>query len=61
MSVLSLSSSFALVGPGAVGLYYGGLLAHAGARLHVLARSDFDVMSTDGITIRVIDPASDAL
>ena len=61
MSVLSLSSSFALVGPGAVGLYYGGLLAHAGASLRVLARSDFDVMSKDGMTIRMIDPGSNAL
>ena len=58
---LSLSSSFALVGPGAVGLYYGGLLAHAGASLRVLARSDFDVMSKDGMTIRMIDPGSNAL
>jgi 2-dehydropantoate 2-reductase len=61
MSALSLSSSFALVGPGAVGLYYGGLLAHAGAPLHVLARSDLDAMSAEGITIRIIDPQTDGL
>lgn len=61
MSSLSLSSRYALVGPGAIGLYYGGLLAKAGASLHVLARSDHAAMSADGITIRMIDPRTDAL
>lgn len=48
----------ALVGPGAIGLYYGGLLAKAGLRLHVLARSDYEALRTDGINIRMIDPVS---
>jgi 2-dehydropantoate 2-reductase len=61
MSLLSLSSRFALVGPGAIGLYYGGLLAKAGAPLHVLARSDVASMQTDGITIRMIDPTTNVL
>lgn len=55
MSSLSLSSQYALVGPGAIGLYYGGLLAKSGAPLHVLARSDFDTMQVDGIAIRMMD------
>lgn len=61
MSVLSLSSSFVLVGPGAIGLYYGGFLAKAGAPLHVLARSDYSTMSEQGILVRMIDPQTDVL
>lgn len=61
MSLLSLSSRYALVGPGAIGLYYGGLLAKAGSALHVLARSDFTAMSERGLTIRMIDPQTDEL
>ena len=55
------NTSWALVGPGAIGLYYGGLLGQSGAKLHVLARSDADAMSHDGITIRMIDPVTDQL
>lgn len=61
MSDLSLSSSYALVGPGAIGLYYGGILAKAGGSLHVLARSDYSVMSKRGIVVRMIDPQTDVL
>ncbi len=61
MSAVSLSSSFALLGPGAIGLYYGGFLAKAGASLHVLARSDAAVMSERGILIRMIDPRTEEL
>jgi 2-dehydropantoate 2-reductase len=53
--------SCALVGPGAIGLYYGGLLAKAGAALHVLARSDAAVLRADGINIRIVDPRSGEL
>ena len=64
-STASLSSnapqSWALVGPGAVGLYYGGLLARDGAALHVLARSDYAELAADGIVIRMVDPRSGAL
>lgn len=51
----------ALVGPGAIGLYYGGLLAKSEVALHVLARSDYEALSADGITIRMIDPRTDEL
>lgn len=61
MTSFSLSSRYALVGPGAIGLYYGGLLAKAGASLHVLARSDYATLLADGITIRMIDPKTDVL
>jgi 2-dehydropantoate 2-reductase len=53
--------SWALVGPGAIGLYYGGLLAKSGAALHVLARSDYAALSADGIMIRMVDPRSGEL
>ena len=45
----------ALVGPGAVGLYYGGLLAKSGVRLKVLARSDYAALHAEGITLRMMD------
>ena len=41
-----------LVGPGAIGLYYGGLLAQSGVPLRILARSDAETLSTDGIELR---------
>ena len=47
-----------LVGPGAIGLYYGGLLARSGIRLQVLARSDYSTLRSDGITLRMIDVKS---
>ncbi len=40
-----------LVGTGAVGGYYGGRLAQAGARITALCRSDYDAVSRKGITI----------
>jgi 2-dehydropantoate 2-reductase len=43
--------SWALVGPGAVGLYYGGLLATDGRQLHVLARSDAAALKSQGILL----------
>ncbi|MFO8027831.1 MAG: 2-dehydropantoate 2-reductase [Opitutales bacterium] len=43
--------SWALVGPGAVGLYYGGLLAADGRRIHVLARSDASALKAQGILV----------
>lgn len=53
--------SCALVGPGAIGLYYGGLLAKSGVDLHVLARSDSEALRADGMTIRMVDPRSGEL
>jgi 2-dehydropantoate 2-reductase len=54
-------NSVALVGPGAVGLYYGGLLAQSGATLHVLARSDATALREDGIQVRMMDPQAGGL
>jgi 2-dehydropantoate 2-reductase len=51
----------ALVGPGAIGLYYGGLLAKSGIDLQVLARSDAAALRADGIVIRMVDPRSGQL
>ncbi len=42
-------SSVAVVGSGAIGLYYGGRLAEAGGDVRFLARSDFDEVSQNGI------------
>jgi len=61
MSFLSSSTRCALVGPGAIGLYYGGLLAKAGAGLQVLARSDAAALRENGITLRMVDPRSGEL
>lgn len=58
---MSEMNQWGLVGPGAIGLYYGGLLAQAGVALQVLARSDYTVLCADGIRIRMVDPGSRAL
>jgi 2-dehydropantoate 2-reductase len=42
-------NSVALVGSGAIGLYYGGRLAEAGGDVRFLARSDFDTLAQNGI------------
>lgn len=52
---------WALVGPGAVGLYYGGRIANTGRSLSVLARSDYKVLNRDGIQIAMVDPASNTV
>jgi 2-dehydropantoate 2-reductase len=39
----------AIVGSGALGMYYGGRLAEAGGDVRFLARSDFDALARDGI------------
>ncbi|MEA3207169.1 MAG: 2-dehydropantoate 2-reductase [Chthoniobacter sp.] len=44
-------SSIAVVGPGAVGCYYGGMLAQAGANVHFLMRSDLAAVRQRGLTI----------
>jgi len=41
----------AVVGSGAVGCYFGGLLAHAGEDVHFLMRSDLAVVRERGLTI----------
>ncbi len=41
----------ALVGSGAIGLYYGGRLAAAGEDVSFLLRSDYDAIARDGLTV----------
>jgi 2-dehydropantoate 2-reductase len=48
------SAKIAVVGSGAVGCYYGGLLAHRGADVHFLMRSDLDAVREKGLTIRTM-------
>lgn len=43
--------TFAVLGVGAVGGLYGGLLAKAGFDVHFLARTDFDHLSKDGLRV----------
>ena len=52
---------WALVGPGAVGLYYGGMLARRAVSLHVLGRSDFVALKEEGICIRMVNSQTEAL
>ncbi len=44
-------NSVAVVGSGAVGLYFGGRLAAAGEDVRFLIRSDFDAISRDGLKV----------
>lgn len=55
------NKSWALVGPGALGLYYGGLLAANGYILHVMARSDAEALKAQGIVISYIKPETGEL
>ena len=43
--------SVLVIGAGAIGAFYGAMLASRGARVSVVCRSDFDVVSRDGYTI----------
>jgi 2-dehydropantoate 2-reductase len=47
--------SVAVVGSGAVGLYYGGRLAEAGGDVRFLARSDFAEMEKHGVRAESVD------
>src|SRR5436190_22962486 len=42
----------AVVGCGAVGSFYGAKLAHAGADVHFLLRSDYEAVRRQGVFIR---------
>jgi 2-dehydropantoate 2-reductase len=42
----------AIVGSGAIGLYYGGKLAHFGRDVHFLLRSDYDAVRKRGLRLR---------
>ena len=44
-------NSVAIVGSGAIGLYYGGRLAEAGVDVKFLARSDYDQLSKFGLEV----------
>ncbi|MES2661570.1 MAG: 2-dehydropantoate 2-reductase [Verrucomicrobiota bacterium] len=44
--------SVAVVGSGAIGLYYGGRLAAAGEDVRFLVRSDFEAISRDGLKVK---------
>lgn len=46
--------SVAIVGSGAIGLYYGGRLAKAGADVRFLLRSDFDEISRHGLKVESV-------
>jgi 2-dehydropantoate 2-reductase len=47
-----VTKRIAVVGSGAVGCYYGGLLARSGCDVHFLMRSDLEAVRRDGLTIR---------
>ncbi len=47
-------NSMAVVGSGAIGLYYGGRLAAAGEDIRFLARSDFETLKTRGLTVESV-------
>lgn len=44
----------AIVGSGAIGLYYGGRLAAAGEDVHFLLRSDYEGIRTNGLTVESV-------
>jgi 2-dehydropantoate 2-reductase len=44
----------AVVGSGAIGLYYGGRLAAAGEDVSFLVRSDFEALSKDGLVVESV-------
>src|ERR1700761_7477562 len=42
----------AVVGPGAIGSYYGAMLSRFGQEVHFLLRSDYDAVKRHGVSIR---------
>src|SRR5688500_13027643 len=48
---LLLMASYAVLGTGAVGGLYGGLLARAGFDVHFLLRNDFDYVRENGLKV----------
>jgi 2-dehydropantoate 2-reductase len=48
-------NSVAIVGSGAIGLYYGGRLAESGIEVKFLARSDYDQLSKSGLKVESIN------
>jgi 2-dehydropantoate 2-reductase len=47
-------NSVAIIGSGAIGLYYGGRLAEAGIDVKFLARSDYDQLSKSGLEVESV-------
>jgi len=47
--------SFAIIGTGAVGGYYGGLLQKAGFDVHFLLHSDFEFVKRNGLTVESVN------
>ena len=47
-----ISSRVVVVGAGAIGAFYGSVLAKAGCEVSVVARSDYDAVRSDGYRIR---------
>lgn len=45
---------FAVIGTGAIGGFYGGLLARAGKDVHFLVRSDFETVSRKGLFVESV-------
>ncbi|VGO18891.1 putative 2-dehydropantoate 2-reductase [Pontiella sulfatireligans] len=48
-------NSFTIIGTGAVGGYYGGLLQHAGADVHFLLHNDYAHVSANGLIIESVN------
>ena len=46
---------YAIIGTGAIGTYYGGLLAKAGNEVHFLLRSDYEHVKTNGLQVNSCD------
>jgi len=53
--MVSRFKTIAVVGSGALGLYYGGRLAHAGGEVAFLARGDLTVLRERGVTVKAPD------
>ncbi|MEM1210858.1 MAG: putative 2-dehydropantoate 2-reductase [Planctomycetota bacterium] len=53
------SRSYAILGTGALGGYYGGLLAYAGFDTHFLLRSDYDHVQKHGLRVDTPHPPGD--
>lgn len=47
-----MSKKILVIGAGAVGSFYGGKLAQAGAEVSTISRSDFDVVKKNGIAVK---------
>lgn len=50
-----MSLRYAVIGTGAIGGYYGGLLAHAGNEVHFLLHSDYEYVKEKGLKVDSIN------